>query len=138
MSMTFTEEQVREYCKRTGTPIPAEIRKLNELARDNTRRLKYGNQKTEHDGRIFDSKHEAEVYDDLMLRVKAGELLGVYCQHPFRLPGDVVYIADFVTLNPDGTYTVIDAKSAATSKDKTYRIKKKLMKNCLGIEIKEV
>lgn len=48
------------------------------------------------------------------------------------------YIADFVTQEADGTYTVYDAKSEATRKDKTYRLKRRQMKNCLGIEIQEV
>ena len=60
------------------------------------------------------------------------------CQQEFILPGGVKYIADFVTLKRDRTYDVIDAKSEATRKDKAYRIKKKLMKNCLGLDIIEV
>ena len=60
------------------------------------------------------------------------------CQVPFLLPGGVKYIADFVVLEKDGTYTVMDAKSEATRKDKTYRLKKRLMRECLGLEIVEV
>ena len=56
----------------------------------------------------------------------------------FLLPGGVKYVADFVTLNTDGTWSVLDAKSEATSRDKAYRIKRKLMRECLGIEIEEV
>ena len=130
--MIWTEEQLREYQKRTGlgehTETPAAVPK----------RAKYGNRKTEADGRIFDSKHEAEVYRDLLMLWKAGEILGVMCQVAFLLPGGVKYIADFVTLGKDGRYTVMDAKSEATRKDKTYRLKKRQMRECLGIEIAEV
>lgn len=63
---------------------------------------------------------------------------GVVCQQAFALPGGVKYIADFVALKNDGTYDVIDAKSEATRKDKVYRLKRKQMRNVLGIEIVEV
>ena len=62
----------------------------------------------------------------------------VLCQVPFDLPGGVKYIADFVTLERDGTFTVWDAKSEATARDKAYRIKKRQMKECLGINVQEV
>ena len=77
------------------------------------------------------------MYKELELRVRAGELRGVICQQAFLLPGGVKYIADFVTLNQDGTYSVIDAKSEATRRDKVYRIKRRQMRECLGIEIIE-
>ena len=60
------------------------------------------------------------------------------CQVVFELPGGIKYIADFVTLEPDGTYRVWDAKSAATARDKVYRLKKRLMRECLGLEITEI
>ena len=146
MSTPFTEQQIRDYCKRTGMPLPKELADdpfvgVLKAAADDMRaprRSKYGNQRTERDGQVFDSKHEADVYSELMLRVRAGELYGVFRQHPFALPGGVVYIADFVALNRDGTYTVMDAKSEATSRDKAYRLKKRQMRECLGIGIKEI
>jgi hypothetical protein len=70
--------------------------------------------------------------------LKAGEIRGVFRQHPFLLPGGVVYRADFVVLDNDGTWHVEDAKSVATARDKVYRLKKRQMRECLGIEIKEV
>ena len=48
------------------------------------------------------------------------------------------YRADFVVLRNDGRYDVVDAKSDATRKDKVYRLKKRQMKEVLGIEIVEV
>ncbi|NLV59172.1 MAG: DUF1064 domain-containing protein [Clostridiales bacterium] len=102
------------------------------------KRSKYGNKRTELDGQVFDSRHEAQVYEELRLRYLAGELRGILRQMPFLLPGGVRYVADFVILNNDGTYSVLDAKSEATSRDKTYRIKKRQMRECLGIEVQEV
>ena len=111
MAIEVTEEWVRAHYARIGKTPPEEL-----CANNAPRRRKYGNTPTE----------------------RGGELLGVFCQVPFRLPGEVVYIADFVALNRDGTYSVMDAKSEATRRDKVYRLKRKLMKNCLGLEIREV
>ncbi len=139
----FTEEWLAEYQRRrSGTKTTA-----TDALPENTpgailpkkqKRSKYGNQKTCINGIPFDSKHEAQCYETLELRRMAGEIQAVLTQVAFLLPGGVKYIADFVTLNTDGTYGVLDAKSPATRKDKVYRLKKRLMKNCLGIEIEEV
>lgn len=104
------------------------------------RKNKYGNLPGYVNGKKFDSRHEAEVYRDLMLRVKAGELRCVIRQVRFDLADfeNLQYIADFVTIAPDKTVEVLDAKSEATRKDKVYIIKKKLMREKWGIEIREV
>ena len=135
--LEFDEAWLRDYEARTG-------KRAHELGAPEPtakpvekKRSKYGNRKTEYAGRRFDSAHEAEVYKELELRVRAGELRGVVCQQAFLLPGGVKYVADFVTLNTDGTYSVIDAKSEATRRDKVYRVKRRQMRECLGIEIIE-
>ena len=100
---------------------------------------KYRNHKVEVDGMKFDSQHEADVYQELMLRVKAGELRIVLRQIPFPLPGGIRYIADFVTIAPDMRIEgVYDAKSPITKKDRVYINKKKQMKAVWDIEIREV
>lgn len=100
---------------------------------------KYHNKPVKKDGIRFDSKHEAQVYEELMLRVKAGELRAVMVHVPFQLPGGIRYVADFVTLTADlkieGVY---DAKSRITKKNRVYINKKKQMKSEWGIEIQEV
>ena len=101
-------------------------------------RSKYGNRRVEMDGKKFDSEHEARVYQELMARVRAGELRCVCRQVPFDLPGGVRYFADFVTITPDMRIEVLDAKSEATKKNAVYIIKKKQMKDLWGITIKEV
>lgn len=104
------------------------------------RKNKYGSLPGYVNGKKFDSRHEAEVYRDLMLRVKAGELRCVIRQVRFDLADfeNLQYVADFVTIAPDKTVEVLDAKSEATRKDKVYIIKKKLMREKWGIEIREV
>ena len=135
--MEFDEEWLRDYERRTGLKA-RDMSGKPAMPEDKPKRRKYGNRPTEYGGRIFDSAHEAKVYGELELRVKAGELLGVICQQPFALPGGVKYVADFITLKRDGTFDVIDAKSEATRKNKVYRLKRRLMRECLGIEITEV
>ena len=137
--LVFTEEWFREYEKRTGLGEHGKAnQKPPEADQKPKKRSKYGAKRTECAGRVFDSAHEAEVFRQLDFRVRAGELRGVVCQQPFQLPGGVKYIADFVVLKNDGTYDVIDAKSDATKRDKVYRLKKRQMKEVLGIEIVEV
>lgn len=135
--LEFDEAWLREYEARTGNRAH-ELGAPEPTAKPmEKKRSKYGNRKTEYAGRHFDSVHEAEVYKELELRVRAGELRGVICQQAFLLPGGVKYVADFVTLNTDGTYSVMDAKSEATRRDKVYRVKRRQMRECLGIEIIE-
>lgn len=92
----------------------------------------------EIDGKKFDSKHEAEVYEGLMLRKRAGELKLVLRQVPFDLPGNIRYIADFVTMDYDNHIEVLDAKSPATRKNRVYINKKKQVLDLWGMEIREV
>lgn len=110
------------------------------MARKNApKRQKYGNKRVEIDGIKFDSQHEANIYQELMLRVRAGELKTVCRQVKFDLPGGIVYVADFVTIGPDFSIEgVYDAKSPATKQNRVYINKKKQMKACWGIEIQEV
>lgn len=137
--LVFSDEWLRDYEKRTGLGEHGKPNQTAALAEQKPKkRSKYGNKRTEYAGRVFDSEHEAEVFKQLDFRVRAGELRGVVCQQPFQLPGGVKYIADFIALKNDGTYDVIDAKSEATRRDRVYRIKRRQMKEVLGIEIVEV
>ena len=103
------------------------------------KRAKYGNRKVEIDGMKFDSQHEADYYFGTLLPLwRAGEFKMLARQVPFDLPGGIRYIADFVTVGMDGEVRVIDAKSAATRRIRTYINKKKQMKAIWRIEIVEV
>ena len=99
--------------------------------------------------RTFDSIREARRYDELYLLLKAGQIKDLRLQQTFTLQesyvtaeGEVVrgitYKADFVYLiNFCGQWTrvVEDAKGVQTE---TYKIKKKLMHDKLGITVQEV
>lgn len=120
---TMSAAEYLEYCK-TGK-LPGKKQSA----------LKYHNRRMEYGGRIFDSQREANRAADLELMVRAGEIAKVLYQVPFELPGGVMYKADFVRLNMDGTWSVEDAKGVRT---KEYRIKAKLFHERYGREIVEV
>lgn len=106
---------------------------------DAPKKSKYGNRRVEINGLKFDSQHEANVYLEMMDRVRAGELKCVLRQVPFDLPGGIRYIADFITIRPDWSIEgVYDAKSPATRANRVYINKKKQVKACWDIEIREI
>jgi hypothetical protein len=107
---------------------------------------KLRNVPTPVDGIVFASKWEAHRWTELRLEEKAGFVRKLERQRPFALVvNDLLvcqYVADFVyeRLERFGAgeswqRVVEDAKGFRTEK---YRLKKKLMRACLGIEIHEV
>lgn len=125
------------------------------------RRSKYGNRKTVVDGIVFDSQKEAQRYRELLLLERAGKISYLDRQTKFTLipaqrepstemykrgrnkgkekPGKLLekecsYIADFAYIQ-DGAYIVEDTKGVRTE---AYKIKRKLMLERYGIQIKEV
>ena len=137
MTLRLTDEEWAEFQRRHGKAFPLPFG--SDETREEPARSKYGNRRTEVDCIKFDSKHEADTYKALMLRVKAGELKAVLRQVRFDLPGGIRYVADFVTIAPDMRIEgVYDAKSEITKKNRVYINKKKQLKACWGIEIKEV
>ena len=87
-----------------------------------------------------DSKKERDRYHELELLEKAGEIRNLRKQVDYALVVNGQHIcnyrADFVY--EEGQRTVVeDVKSPPTRKLQTYRIKKKLMKACHDIDIRE-
>lgn len=72
---------------------------------------KYGAQRTEYNGRVYDSKAEAAYREHLDGQQ---DVTGVLEQVPFRLPGGTIYRADFLVFWRDGTATVDDVKGMET------------------------
>ena len=139
MSLRLTEEEYAELMRRRGKTSSVSAGALPPSPKGKAeKRRKYGNQRVEIDGKKFDSKHEAEVYGELMLRRRAGELRVIMRQVSFDLPGGIRYIADFCTVDCEGRFEVLDAKSEATRKNRVYINKKKQMLTEWGIEIREV
>lgn len=90
---------------------------------------------TELDGIRFDSKKEAKYYQQLKLRVKAGEVLFFLRQTPFHLPGGVTYRVDFQEFHADGTVHFTDVKGMQT---KDFIMKKKMVEDLYPVEIEIV
>lgn len=107
------------------------------------KKSKHRNVKTDLDGITYDSGKEANRAAELKVIAIAGKISDLRTQVPFKLivNGQHVctYIADFVYRDlVIGEEVVEDVKSDHTRKLQVYRIKKKLMKACLNIEIVEV
>ena len=152
MSVRMTEEEYAELMRRRGEGRGRFLdsgcasaqndgktggRRIVAAA-DAPKRSKYGNTRVEIDGKKFDSIHEAQVYDELMGRWMAGQLQVVMRQVPFDLPGGIKYVADFCTVDKDGRFEVLDAKSSITKRNRVYINKKKQMHAIWGLDIKEV
>lgn len=116
----MTEQQARELL---GDKYPGKKKK----------RHKHNAQKTVLDGITFPSKHEANYYAALKLRVRAGEVSRFELQPAFVLQEafirngkkvrEIKYIADFKIFYPDGSMEIVDTKGFRT---KDYKLKKKL------------
>lgn len=92
------------------------------------------------DGIIFDSAKEATRYTELCLLSRANKISHLQLQPGFRLEVNgqhvCTYVADFQYLDLHTMHVVTeDVKGVKTA---VYRIKKKLLKALLGIDIQEI
>lgn len=97
---------------------------------------KYKNVPTYVDDQRFDSKVEARYYQMLVAKWQRGEILWFTRQVPFRLPGGVVYRADFlVALLPGGPVgiDVVDVKGVLTD---VSRIKIRQVEHIYKIKVR--
>lgn len=133
-SPRFTREQL---LKTACAPLNPHLKEQPKAKK----RSKYGNNRLEWNGEKFDSEKELNRYKELLLLLKVGEigLLRRQVRYQLNDSGEsIVYVADFVYLvAATGQEIVEDVKSEFTRKLPVYRIKKKLMKSILNIEIKE-
>lgn len=94
---------------------------------------KYSAKKITIDGHTFDSKREAEYYQELKMRKRAGEIKDFELQPEFTLQEAfkkngrryraIKYRADFKVIFPDGRIEIVDVKGYST---KVFAIKRKL------------
>lgn len=99
------------------------------------RRSKYGAVPTTVDGIRFDSKREAKYYEQLKLRMAAGEVLFFLRQVPFHLPGGTKLVVDFLEFHADGSVHVVDAKGRETQ---TFRVKRREVEHHYPIKVELV
>lgn len=100
------------------------------------------NSETRSDGLGFDSKREARRYDELSMLQSVGKISGLRRQ--VRFPMDMngqricTYIADFTYYDLVEQKDVVeDSKNSYLAKhDRTFSLKRKLMKALYNIEIK--
>ncbi len=116
---------------------------LNQMKPKGKKRSKYSNKKTELDGIEFDSKREAKRWPELQLMERAGLIKDLTRQRHYaiKVNGFVIceYWADFDYVDcKTGKLVVEDVKSSFTRTLPVYKLKKKLMQACYGIEIREV
>ena len=103
------------------------------------RKPKYGNEKKIIDDIEFDSKREANRYQELRLLLRAGLIANLRRQvsYPLAVNGAVIcrYRADFVYVDLEtGREVVEDSKGYRT---KEYRLKAKLFTAIMGYSILE-
>lgn len=138
MGVRFTVKEL-ERLKSAGLIQDYKLNSVEVIG--DKKKPKFGNVKTVIDDIVFDSAKEAKRYIELRYLKMAGEITDLELQKEFVLDvnGEKVasYIADFV-YKKYGLVIVEDVKSSHTRKLPVYRLKKKLMKQIHGIEIKEV
>lgn len=101
--------------------------------------FKYKNKKTVIDGITFDSKIEGRYYLYFRELEKQGEISELKLQVPYPIIIEdkkiCKYLADFTYKDSAGFLHIIDIKSPATAKDRTFRLKKKLVEAIYDIKI---
>lgn len=99
--------------------------------------------------RTFDSKKEARRFDELLQMLRAGEIAELRLQQHFTLTEAWVtpegvpvralqYVADFAYRDREGKTIVEDVKGGKATQTQAFRMKKKLLLEKFGIQIKEV
>lgn len=138
--------------RRLPRKVQAEIRKSLGLSGP----PKYGNEKVRLDSYLFDSLKEKNRYLVLLMRQKLGEICGLTVHPKFKLLDKkngqraVSYVADFsyythyeVAGMGGGELVVedtkgIDPKTGWNTRTPVYKLKKRLMKELLNIEVREI
>ena len=112
-------------------------------------RSKYGAVPTERAGIRFDSKKEARRYDELMAQLAAGLIFDLRLQETYVLSpayttpdGEriraITYKADFTYLRAGQPGRIVEDVKSRPTRTKEYIMKRKMMRERLGIEIVEV
>jgi len=106
------------------------------------KKSKYRNKRCEYAGLKFDSQKERDYYIFLKGEEKAKRISHLSCQKVFEIKVNdkliCKYRSDFWYINlKTNLWECVDVKSEITKKNATYRLKKKLLKSVLNIDIIE-
>lgn len=97
--------------------------------------------RTAPDGKVFASMNEMHRYCELLNAQRANIIFDLQLQPRFEFVVNGVkvghYTADFRYLTKEGELVIEDRKSSGTRGEGDYRLRKKLMKACFGIDVKE-
>lgn len=142
--MRFTERDVVKLEKK-GISVASATRKGPKRAAPKS---KYRNKKIVVDGYTFDSQKQAQYYEELKLRKKAGNVKFFVVEPVFLLPAGIKVQPDFLVCHSRGLadgydFTVEDVKAfdEATGKyivTRESQLKFKLLKEAWGLEIQFV
>lgn len=116
-----------------GRLKPSDFERGGEPSKAREGRIK-GVKRKVVDGINFASTKEANRYEQLQLLRRNGAVRFFLMQVPFRLPGNVKYLLDFMIFWSDGQVTFEDCKGMITD---VYRIKKKQVEDLYPITIEE-
>ena len=120
------------------------IMNVQNVMRQSVRRSKYRSIKATVDGITFDSKKEAKRYQELKLLQRANKIENLRLQVPYVLIDkskygrQIKYIADFVYYDKELKQEVVEDTKSEATKTPVYRLKKRLLVERYGIEIKEI
>lgn len=132
----WTEEDVLKHNARIkNTTQKIDFNNHGDKLLHEKKKSKYNANKVEVDGIKFDSQKEANYYNELKLRLSAGNIKGFCRQAEFVLANNVRYKADFIVFNNNGTTDIIDVKGFKTD---VYKLKKKLFEDKFNLKIREV
>lgn len=128
----FQTMSAAEYRQAMGLGTP---RQAPEPAKKN----KYGAQKTELDGLVFDSKKESVQWAKFCRMEAAGLISNLKRQTAleFYVKGKKMftYKPDMEYDTPDGVHHYVDVKSEITAKNPVFRLKRKIIEAEYGIAI---
>ncbi len=99
------------------------------------KRSKYGNIRTEYNGRMYASKKEAHYAARLDLLIKCGEIKYYLQQVPLVYPGGGKLVIDFIIFYANHGVEYVDVKGTITA---MYKAKKRIVEAIYPIKIKEV
>jgi hypothetical protein len=108
---------------------------LRSYKHKNTTKSKYRAIPTTIDGIRFHSKKEADFYRRLKVSKEHADIKYFLLQVPFRLPGNIRYLCDFMIVNLDNSLEYVDVKGRDTP---LSLLKRKQVAEIYGIEIQIV
>ncbi len=127
--MRWTEEEYQDYLSKRRMLKGNMSENVDKASDRPSNKQKYGNKIVQVDGIKFRSQKEADKYQELKLRLKAGDIKGFCMQPKFVLmEGNeedraITYAADFVVFYNDNTFEIVDTKGYESAQwERTFKM----------------